>query len=164
MLIRKIKYSYNFFTLKPEERYLCRNAQIFKGFDMVATTSSRALWQESRTSIKKLTSIQLFRLLWIKQSATGWFHILLRSHSTKSSVWFATMLVLSSLPMSSMTSIQTNFTMKYKFSLIDISSNMTQHTRSPSNIVCRICLSVISTWALITVLKQCWEWSGRYRK
>jgi hypothetical protein len=51
-------------------------------------------------------------------------------------------------------STQPNFSQKCKFSLIHISSNMMQHTWSPSNIVCRVCLSVLSTQALITALKQ----------
>jgi len=53
----KIKYSCNFLTLKPEERYLFRNTQMFQGFDTVVTTSSPALLKASRISIKILTSI-----------------------------------------------------------------------------------------------------------
>jgi hypothetical protein len=35
--VKKIKCSYNFSMLKPEERYLFRNTQIFQGFDITGT-------------------------------------------------------------------------------------------------------------------------------
>ena len=54
----------------------------------------------------------------------------------------AKLLALPWFPRSSKPSIQPNIWFKCKFPLIDISSNMRQHTRSPSDIVCRVHMGI----------------------
>ena len=72
----------------------------------------------------------------------------------KTGAWFAILLVLLCLPRSSRPSIQPKFWLKCNFCLIDISSNVRQHRKSSSDIVCRVHLSVLNTWALMPVPKQ----------
>jgi len=53
--MRRVKHCCNFLIMKPEERCLFRNPQVFQGLDIVgthvttvATTTNPALWQASR--------------------------------------------------------------------------------------------------------------------
>ena len=72
----------------------------------------------------------------------------------KTRAWFAILLVLPWLPRPSKPSIQPNFWLKCTLSLIDISLNIRQYTLSSTDIVLRVCFSVLNTWTLMAVLKQ----------
>ena len=72
----------------------------------------------------------------------------------KTRAWTEILLVFPQLPWSSKHSLQPNYWLKCKFSLIDISSNMRHYTRSPWDIVCTVRMSVLNTWALMPILKQ----------
>jgi hypothetical protein len=55
--MENIKCSYNFSTLKPEERYLFRNTQLFQGFDVTGihvTRSGNNVHSCTVTGIKNL--------------------------------------------------------------------------------------------------------------
>jgi hypothetical protein len=75
----------------------------------VTLAASPALWQASRTPIKKLTSILPFVLLRIKQKATGSFYFLRSLWSIKTRAWCAILLVHPWLPKSSKSSILSIF-------------------------------------------------------
>jgi len=65
----------------------------------------------------------------------------------------ATLIALPWFPRSSKPSIQPHFWLKCKFCLIEISPNIRQHTRSPSDIFCTVRMGVLNRWALMAVLK-----------
>ena len=71
-----------------------------------ATTIGPALWQASRTSIKKITWVSPLVFPWIKSKGTGSFYFVPRPWGMKTRVWYAIFLVQAWLPRSSKPPIQ----------------------------------------------------------
>jgi len=137
--------------LQHEEMCLLRNAHMFQGLNTVATHITHGgnnFKYCTLAGIKQLTSASPFMLPQITQQANCCRHFLGRPWSIKTGIWFAIRLVLPWLPSSSKPSIQPNFWLQCKFSLIDVTSNMRQHTQSSLDIDCREHLSILKAWTL----------------
>ena len=95
------------------KKVLFSNTHLLQGLNNVGTKQGSknhqsALWQASRTSIQKITSVAPLVLPWIKQKITSCFHFLYRPQSMKTRVWCEILLVQLWLPKSSKPPIQSS--------------------------------------------------------